>query len=284
MRAHAAEHEIAERARHESLFGSSSTTSIDGSAEPHVLGGGGAAPPAADHDHATRELGLTSPLVVAQPATPPSAATPPSMPTLRNVVANHGSPVRPRRPPSAPRWGPRRLKPFIARQRPGIAVRSVPPPAVTTSSDQSMALNFGCPRSRSAAAPTPPSRDDHSTIAPAPAEQAGRKTAAPSFCESPALRERRAARARRRARSTRRPTQSFTWPSPARQSEPAPQPPASVIPTPKAQPARERADPGARKHPLALVLEVGELQDREAERRRRRAPARPPACARRRPS
>ena len=81
-------------------------------------------------------------------------------------------------------------------------------------------------------------------MAPPQPSHAGKKIAAPSFCRSPVW------AAPSRASDT--PTakhataaQSFTWPSPARQSEPAPQPPASVIPTPKARPPASEPNPAA---------------------------------------
>src|SRR5262249_57178262 len=48
--------------------------------------------------------------------------------------------------------------------------------------------------------------------------------------------------------------QSFTWPSPARQSEPAPQPPASVMPTPKSNPPASEPSPAAGNTPPLLSL------------------------------
>src|SRR5207244_1473339 len=48
--------------------------------------------------------------------------------------------------------------------------------------------------------------------------------------------------------------QSFTWPSPPRQTEPAPQPPASVIPTPNARPPASAPAPAAGKTHSLLSL------------------------------
>src|SRR5262249_58800608 len=74
-----------------------------------------------------------------------------------------------------------------------------------------------------------------STRAPAQPSDAGKNTAAPSFPRSPVwLAARRTSAAPSAEHATA--TQSFTCPSPARQREPAPQPPASVMPMPKASP------------------------------------------------
>src|SRR5437764_1418986 len=168
-----------------------------------------------------------------------------------------------------------------------------------------------------------------SSAAPQPTA-AGRNTAMPSLPGAPPSAS-RAAEAPRAKHATA--AQSFTCPSPARQIEPAPQPPARVMPMPNSVPPRspptpaaantqspgggakgeardggpelhlslagapdraraaaagqghadaeqraaeEPADTGGREHPVALVLEVGELEDREAERahdeRQRRRP------------
>ncbi|PYN53415.1 MAG: hypothetical protein DMD94_18715 [Candidatus Rokuibacteriota bacterium] len=82
------------------------------------------------------------------------------------------------------------------------------------------------------------------TIAPPQPSDDGRKTAAPSFWRRPVW----AATSRARDAPTAKhatAAQSFTWPSPARQREPAPQPPASVIPTPKASPPASEPRPAA---------------------------------------
>src|SRR2546428_1574256 len=82
------------------------------------------------------------------------------------------------------------------------------------------------------------------TIAPAQPSSDGRKTAAPSFCRSPVCAApSRSIEAPNAKHATA--TQSFTCPSPARQREPAPQPPASVIPTPNARPPASEPNPAA---------------------------------------
>src|SRR5499427_10416454 len=74
-----------------------------------------------------------------------------------------------------------------------------------------------------------------SNIAHAHPTRLGKKTAVPSFCGNCVCtsmnREREPPTAKKATA-----THSFTCPSPARQIEPAPQPPASTIPKPKSRP------------------------------------------------
>src|SRR4029453_3895550 len=92
-----------------------------------------------------------------------------------------------------------------------------------------------------------------SPMAPARPTDAGGNTAAPRFLRRPVwVAARRPSEAPSAKHETA--TQSFTCPSPARQSEPAPQPPASVIPMPKASPPASAQTPPARKTPPLLSL------------------------------
>src|SRR3989454_4929999 len=209
-----------------SLFGSSRTTSIDGSARRTYLA------------------------AVAPPTPPPITTTRrPDFCAKSETVGAQPAASRPSPMPDVPRkclrvqfiWfplgGPRRApQPPDARKRPGTAVAA---PRIRYT-----ALNRPVDSFQVASIAHPRAIATINTIAPPQPSDDGRKTAAPSFWRRPvcaATSRVRDAPAAKHATAA----QSFTWPSPARHREPAPQPPASVIPTPKASPPASQPSPAA---------------------------------------